>query len=406
MKIAITTIGSRGDIQPYIALGKALKEDGHDVFIVTHPWAKELINSHHLPHKSIGKNIDIHYEARQFVEHATDNYKGLIFALKFIFTNLRDCHDDLMDILKDADLIVGHGIVGRSEADKLKKPFVTISIETMGLQKDYWKSKNVIKETVTYLSDLLGKVFARPYRNFRKEIGAPPLKSDNNYPYLAIVPISSFLQKHHPNWKEITEITGYFFAQKPENYKPPAELITFLESGKKPFLVTFGSMFHKPKDTLRIYRVISRAIADTHSRAVFIMPDLDPHKVDIPDYIFLANNIPYDWLLKKVSLVIHHFGFGTTAEALKAGLPSIPIPHLFDQKIRAGKIHNIGLASKPLDIKKLNSQQLTKSINYVMENAALRNRCKEIGMKISKEKGVEKAVELINNHIQKLNMIL
>ena len=406
MKIALTTIGSRGDIQPYIALGKALKENGYDVTIVTHPWAKELVSSYKLPHKSIGRNIDINHEARQFTEHATNNFKGLMFSLNFIFDTLRNCHTDMMNALQDADVVVGHGIVGRGEADLLKKPFVTVSITTIGLAKEYWRSKNIFRESGVYLADKIGGLlFGGPYLKFRKEIGAPTLKLNDDHPYLTIVPVSPLFQKKHPNWKEETAITGYFYAEKPVDFKPPDDLQNFLHSGEIPLFITFGSMFHQKEDTLRIYKVIKQAVLKSKSRAVILMPDLDPDEIDIPDYLFLAYNTPYEWLLKNVNLVIHHFGFGTTAEVLKAGLPSIPLPHLFDQKQRATTIHKLGLATKPLNINKLNSQQLAETIKDVSGNTTLRNRCKETGMKISKEKGVEKAVKLINNYIQKLTVM-
>lgn len=401
MKVALTTIGSRGDIQPYIALGKALQSHGHDITIVTHPWAADLLQSYSLKHIPVGRDVDIHVTAKRFVENSTGNIKGLLFALNFIFIQLRECHPDILKVLKNFDLIIGHGIVGSSEADMLKKPFVSVSIETMGLQKEYWKSKNLIKELGLYAGDKLKEIlFGRPYKKFRKEIGAPSINTKKDYPHLTLIPISCQIQKPNPYWKPITEITGFFLADNPDSYAPPKELTEFIQSGEKPLFISFGSMFHAPEQTLKLYQIVVEAVRQSGSRAILLMADLDTGKIIIPENIFPVKKIPYRWLLQHVSLVIHHFGFGTTAEVLHAGLPSIPIPHIFDQSIRANHIYKLGLTYKPLQLKSLTSQKLAEAIKRVKANTYLISNCRETGQQISKENGLAKAVELINEYFK------
>jgi len=404
MRIALTTIGSRGDIQPYIALGIELQKYGHSVSILTHPWAKQIVNFYGLTHISVGDNIDIDFCAKQFVENSSNNLKGFKFALNFIFSNLRNCHEDFLSSIKNFDLIIGHGIVGKAEADILEKPFITVSIETMGLQKEYWKSKNIIKELMLFLSDrIMGAVFGKPYKRFRKDVSAPLLKNCDKNPYLAIIPIPLFLQKPHPNWKETTVITGFLFAETPNNYSPPEDLMQFINNGQKPILVTFGSMFHNYEQTKNLYTVICDAVAKSKSRAIIIMPDLNEEEIAFPENIFFAKQIPYSCLLKHVELVVHHFGFGTTAEVLKAGLPSIPIPHIFDQKIRASKFYKLEFAYKPIDINTISCNNLSAAIYQVRNDQNLKSRCLGAGKEISKEKGNEKAVEWINKFIRQIS---
>ena len=403
MKIALTTIGSRGDIQPYIALGLELKRNGHSVTILTHPWAKKIVNFYDLTHISVGNDIDINYSAKQFVENSSNTLKGFKFALNFIFDNLRNCHEDFLSALKNYDLIIGHGIVGEAEAEILGKPFITISIAPMGLPKEYWKSRNLLKELGVFLSDkIMGAIFGRPYIRFRRDIGAPPLSNKDKFPYLALIPMPLFLQKPNPNWKEKTELTGFLFAETPNKYAPPEELISFLSNGEKPILVTFGSMFHNYEQAKYLYMTVCNALVKSKSRAILIMPDLKEKEVTKHKNVSLANQIPYSWLLKQVSLVVHHFGFGTTAEVLKAGLPSIPIPHIFDQKIRASKIYKLGYAHKPLDINKINCNTLSDAIIQVKNSQVIGKRCIDAANEISNDKGTRKAVELINVYIRQV----
>jgi sterol 3beta-glucosyltransferase len=401
MKIALTTIGSRGDIQPFIALGIELQKHGHSTAILSHPWARRIVNFYGLKHIPVGDDIDINAAARQFVENSSNNLKGFRFALNFIFSRLRNCHKDFLAELKDFDLVIGHGIVGKAEADMLEKPFITISIETMGLQKEYWKTRNIIRETGLFLTyKLMGAIFGKPYMKFRKDIGAPPLNKKDKYPYLAIVPIPLFLQKPHRAWKEKTELTGFLFAEAPKEFNPPEDLTDFIYKGKKPILVTFGSMFHTHDQTLQLFNVICDALTKSASRAILIMPDLKDADIEIPENIFLSDEVPYSWLLKQVTLVVHHFGFGTTAEVLKAGLPSIPIPHIFDQKIRASKIFKKGYAHKPLQIHKINADILANAIIQIQNDTELIKKCRDAGMEISRENGVRKAAYLIDNYLK------
>ena len=405
MKIALTTIGSRGDIQPYIALGLELQRNRHSVTIITHPWAKKIVNYYGLTHISVGDNIDINYSAKQFVENSSNILKEFKFALNFIFDNLRNCHKDYLSALKNYDLIIGHGIVGETEAEILGKPFITVSIAPMGLQKEYWKSKNILKEFGVFLSDkVMGAIFSKPYIRFRRDIGAPPLRNRNKdkFQYLALIPMPLFLQKPNPNWKDTSEITGYFFAETPNDYTPPNDLLNFIKNGEKPILVTFGSMFHSQEQTTHLYGTVCDALMKSKSRAILIMPDLEQEETAMPENIFLAKQIPYNWLLNQIGLVVHHYGFGTTAEVLKAGLPSIPIPHIFDQKIRASAIHKLGYAYKPLNIDKINGNILSNAIIQVNNNQELKRKCIDAGRIISNEKGTEKAVEMINEHIRKI----
>jgi sterol 3beta-glucosyltransferase len=404
MKIALTTIGSRGDIQPYIALGIELQKYGHSVTILTHPWAKQIVSFYGLAHISVGYDIDIDYSAKQFVENSSNNLKGFKFALHFIYDNLRNCHKDFLSELNDFDLIIGHGIVGEAEAEILNKPFITVSIAPVGLPKEYWKSKNIIKELSVFLSDkIMGAIFGKPYLRFRKDVGVPHLRNRNKYPYLAIIPMPSLLQKPNPNWKVTTEITGYLFAETPNDFSPPKDLWSFLNSEKKPILITFGSMFHNQEQTKHLYMTVCESLDKSVTRAVLIMPDLNEKEMTIPENVYIAKQIPYSWLLRHVEFVIHHFGFGTTAEVLKAGLPSIPIPHIFDQKIRSSAIYKLGYAYKPLNINKIDSNILSNAISHAQNDQKMKKKCLDAGKMISNENGTEKTVKLINKYIEQIN---
>lgn len=402
MKIVLTTVGSRGDIQPYIALGKALQEFGHEIILATHPWARNIIESYNLHHVPVGPEIDINFAARKMIENSTNSFKGLKFAIHFVFELLRDCHRGFMEVIKNSDLVIGHGLVGQTEADMTHKPFVHIAIEPMGLEKVYWKTKNYPKELSIFLfNKLLGQVFGRVYMKFRKDVGAPPLSLNKQKPYLAIVPISQHLQKPNFRWRPKTEICGFFLADSQKDFSPDESLRNFISEGEKPIFITFGSMYHGKEKALELFQIFCDAMDMSENKAILLMPDLALEKLDVPNNIYLINNIPYSWLLKQVSLVVHHFGFGTTAEVLKAGLPSIPIPQIFDQKARASKIYKSGFAHKPLKLSKLTNKSLANAIQKVKTDTFLSEQCHKLGIQISKEDGLNIAAKLINEFLHR-----
>lgn len=194
----------------------------------------------------------------------------------------------------------------------------------------------------------------------------------------------------------MTEITEFFFAETPDSFAPSDKLKKFIDSGDKPVLVTFGSMFHRPEETDALFRKIVAAITSSKSRGLVLMPDVDSEKMDLPDDVLVIDDIPYSWLLERVNLVVHHFGFGTTAEVLRAGLPAIPVPHIFDQKIRANQVHKLGFASKPLNRDAITIQKLAEAITSTRNDSGLIARCKEAGEKISQENGLARALSLIH----------
>ena len=398
MKIALASIGSRGDIQPYIALALALKEAGHNCFLATLPWAKELLESYGIEHRPVGTKVNLDKGVNDIIDQSDSNRKGFLSALNFIFDTLRECHDDFLELFKEADLVIGHGVTGLSEAEMLEKPYVMSSITPMGLPTLQAQTRSRI---LNFMIDLPGKIMettlGRPYNRFRKDIGAPPsnANSPGAHPHLAILPVSSAIMQSRKNWKPHTEIVGYFFTDSPRDYELPPQIESFLSTEKKIVFITFGSMLHSRADRDRIFKLVSGATQAAGVKAILLMSDLSKDNRNVPANMLLVDRIPYPYILPKVSLVVHHFGFGTTAEVLKMGIPTIPVPHIFDQKIRAKDLYRKGLTSRPLNWKKLSADTLARAIHQALDNKDLKVKAEEIADHIRQEDGLRRAVDLI-----------
>jgi UDP:flavonoid glycosyltransferase YjiC (YdhE family) len=111
--------------------------------------------------------------------------------------------------------------------------------------------------------------------------------------------------------------------------------------------------------------------------------------------VFLVNAVPHDWLFPRASAVIHHGGAGTTASALRAGVPSLGVPGFFDQPFWSRRIHEIGAGLPPIQPAKLTPQRLASAIQRLVNDNSLRDSAARLGKQLRGENGVARAVEVI-----------
>jgi sterol 3beta-glucosyltransferase len=192
------------------------------------------------------------------------------------------------------------------------------------------------------------------------------------------------------DWEEHAHVTGYFFLDE-QAYRPPVELSSFLEKGKPPICISFGSMVNRNAE--RIDGVIREALMRTNNRGI-ILSGWGGIKCQSRDDLLYLESVPHDWLLPKCSMVIHHGGAGTTSAGLRAGIPNIVIPFTADQPFWGNRVHTIGAGPKPILVKKISVDKLTYAIAEAESNV-IRDRAQVIGQSIRNENDVRDAVKLI-----------
>ena len=199
------------------------------------------------------------------------------------------------------------------------------------------------------------------------------------------------------DWKApYIHITGYFFLEEPETYQPPQELLNFLAAGEAPVCVTFGSMADRESE--RIDTVVRAALAQTHQRGIILTGWGGKAPAEHADDVFYIDAVPHDWLFFRCSSVIHHGGVGTTAASLRAGIPTIIVPHAIDQPFWGKRVAAIGAGPVPIDLTHLSVETLAAAFAQA-NRPALRVRAHELGKLICTEDGVGNAVRLIEAHV-------
>jgi len=172
------------------------------------------------------------------------------------------------------------------------------------------------------------------------------------------------------------------------------ELQSFLQSGKAPVCITFGSMVNRNAE--RIDQIVRESLKQTGNRGIVLSGWSKVGNRSSGDLLYLEV-APHDWLLPRCKMVVHHGGAGTTSAALRAGIPNIVVPFTADQPFWGRRVHAIGVGPKPILVKKLSVKTLTGAI-IEAERDSVREQAQFIGQEIQDENGVDEAVIWIEKY--------
>jgi sterol 3beta-glucosyltransferase len=417
MNISIITLGSRGDIQPYIALGLGLKNNGFNVKIITNENFNDFVKSYNLVFHSL--RGDVHALVN------SEEGKNLLesgYSLKFItkFTKLMSSYfenffDDMIEGAKDSDFIIFSPLcfVAQEVAEYLGIKSMGANLQPFNRTKEFPSFmlpekfnfipgynmfthiafEQAIWQSVRYI---VNKNIVQKLN--RKKIGLWGKRNNlekNNFPM--IYGFSKHIINRPYDWKSNHHITGYWFLDTKENWIPEDSLLKFLDTDKKIIYAGFGSMVNRdPEETSNM---IIKSIKGLNIKLI-IMTGWGGLSINQEhEDIYVVNQIPHDWLFPKINGAIHHCGAGTTSATLKAGIPNISIPFFGDQHFWGNRVYKLGLGTEPINRKDLDSINLRNAIINATTNENLINRSKIISKKINAENGVESAVKVIDNII-------
>jgi UDP:flavonoid glycosyltransferase YjiC (YdhE family) len=416
MRIAIIALGSQGDVQPYIALGKGLRVAGHDVRLLTHENFEGLVTSHGLDFYPMQGNVQELIETPEMRELAE---KG-----NFITMTLRTAKETErvaiqwaqagLEACRGMDLLIA-GVGGLylclAFAEKLGIPLLqafvfpfTPTTTFPGIL--FPQSLNRLGGMVNWLShQVLRQIIWQGSRSgdtaARKQVLNLPASSffgPQQSPYLHRFPtlygFSPSVIAKPLDWQN-TFITGYWFLDAAPHWTPPSELINFLEAGSPPVYIGFGSMGNRnPEETADL---VLQAIAQAGQRAIMLAGWSGMRKGDMPDHAFLIDSVPHAWLFPRVAAVVHHGGAGTTAAGLRAGVPTVIIPFFGDQGFWGQRVADLGVGTAPIPRRQLTAERLAQAIQVAVNNQAMRQQAADLGAKIRSEDGVANAMAIIQN---------
>jgi sterol 3beta-glucosyltransferase len=395
MKIIVVTIGSRGDVQPYINLSQGLRDAGHDVVLATNPTLCPLSEQHGLKTIPIGRPVDMGLEGARLMEGSFDNmWIGMIRVMQLGARLVEEAYPDVLAACKNADLVVttdtGSGV---AEAAKLGIPWISVSLQPARLPLIQTGEPTLMEKVFGWT---LGKLFIAPTNRFRKRVGAPPVDSITTMlsKRMILLPVNSHVAPSNPKWPPQVHQTNYWYARPIEGWVPPSDLLSFLSAGEKPIAISLGVM--GAAKARQGAQIVLEAVRKTGVRAILQGWGDELKELDLPPTIYSASSMPHDWLFDQVSAVIHHGGFGTTAAGLCSGAPSIVIPHIIDQYYWGQRVFELGVGPKFFSRGQMNAEKLAQSITTALTDSKMRARAAELGAAIrSAPDGVGEAVKWI-----------
>ncbi|VDB99463.1 unnamed protein product [Peniophora sp. CBMAI 1063] len=435
LSIVIMIVGSRGDVQPFIALGQRLQQHGHRVRIATHATFDKFVRDAGLEFFSIGGN------PQDLMSYMVKN-PGLMPG----FESLRNgdigrkrtmlgemlegcwkaCYlpDETTDEPFAADAIISnppafaHVHCAEALGVPLLLSFTMPWCPTTAFPHPLVniKQSNAQQGLTNYLSYALADMMTWQgigdiINDWRKRAlgtqslslrSGPGLVDRLKIPWTYC--LSPSLVPRPDDWKNHIDIVGFYFIHPDSGYKPPKELADFLAAGPPPVYIGFGSVV--VDDPSGMTNTILAAVAKSNIRALISagwggLSSSTP----VPPNVFILGNIsvPHDWLFTRVAAVCHHGGAGTTAAGLYAGKPTMIVPFFGDQPFWGDMVHRGGAGPAPIPHKELSAERLADALKFCT-TARAKAAAERMGAQIRGENGVHDGVMSFYKHLPLLNM--
>jgi UDP:flavonoid glycosyltransferase YjiC (YdhE family) len=248
------------------------------------------------------------------------------------------------------------------------------------------------------IDGLIQLITTLPLNRIRKRQGLPPVGREGfTSNRLNLVPVSPAVFPANPFWDHHHQIVGYWFAGAPQEWVPTPNLLSYLENGDPPVLISLGAMSLGDDDALESAKLFVDAIQEVGIRAIIQGWETGIKQLTLPPSVYAPGPLPHSWLLPYCAGIVHHGGYGTTAAGLRAGIPALVIPHIADQFYWGQKIHELGVGPQPIHRTKLDLSGLASSLDQLIRKEEFQTAAFSLGEQIRSENGVKNAVRLIEN---------
>jgi sterol 3beta-glucosyltransferase len=415
MQISIVAVGSRGDVQPYLALGLGLKKAGYQVQICADRLFESLVTSTGLvftpvtaaPVGMMQQNLSRYGGPLKLMGWLERHFKPM--ARQF-FTDLESVTRQTDAILYSTLAFAGYHVAEKHGIPALGVYNVPIS-PTHAFQSPSFPPPPAwlpFKGTYNWWSFRFANQFfiylIKPVVNEcrRDVLGLAPLPA-SFYRRLDVTRMhivygfSPTLLPRPEDWGEWLQVSGHWFLDDQSGWQPPEDLVRFLDSGMPPVYVGFGSMVDEQIE--HATRIVLGALRRAGQRGILLGGWGGLGTGDLPETILRLESVPHDWLFPRVAAVVHHGGAGTTATGLRYGKPSVVVPFFADQPFWGARVHQLGAGPNPIPFARLTIENLAEAIDRAVNDLTIRQNAEFLGDRLQGEDGIGKAVQFIQTFL-------
>ncbi|HET9332313.1 MAG TPA: glycosyltransferase [Gemmatimonadota bacterium] len=410
MRVLITTFGTLGDLDPYLALGRGLAARGHEPMIGTHDFYRAAVEAEGIGFRPVRPDADPNDR-----KIAMDPRLGAEFVIRnVVLPHLRDSYLDTADAARDADMIVTHPLTfaGPIVAEEREMAWASTVLSPFPFFSRYdlpvappppraWRVHGMpgVPDLLIRLAREITRSWIEPVRELREEHGLPPgghpLYEGQHSPLLTLGLFSRVIAEPQRDWPASAKLTGFLFRDPPLAADPgTAPLEAFLDAGPAPIVFTLGTSAVAVAGSF--YEESLAAARMLGKRAVLLVGDDPSNRPEAPlgDDAIVIERAPYGALFPRATAIVHHAGMGTLAQALRSGRPMLAVPWAGDQPDNARRATRIGVA-KTLPPKRYQADRVAAELRALLDDPALLARAARIGETVRAEDGVGAACDAI-----------
>lgn len=426
MRVLIYTYGTRGDVQPFLALCQALHAAGHTALLRVPADHLALAARHGVDAAGLDAGPNRFLDDPRFLRAFTETGQAASYprSLAVLLRIMGEARPAMLRVLRDmaatadpnAEVVVHPpNLPGDHIAEWLGVPAVPVALQPVwaptrrfanpllpvhrlpgNLNRDSYNLTTVALRaftgiTTTWRRNILG-LAARP--------GEPdPLRRRDG----SRAPLLHAFSRHvlpqpldYPSW---VHTTGYWFLPAEQTGQPPTELTEFLAAGSPPVFVSFGSL--PTAEPGQMGRMVCQALQRCGVRAVVAT---GRGGIEIPapgSEVLVLSEVPHDWLFPQLAAIVHHGGAGTTAAAAAAGVPQVVCPFQVEQQFWARRMYAAGVAPQPLPGRHITAKRLTAAIQWAVHQSSARRRARELSGRLRAEDGPGAAVAVLASEVQR-----
>ncbi len=416
--ITIIALGSRGDVQPALALAWGLRRSGHTVRVATHASHESFVVRHGFEFRLIRFDMGAllqEQRVRESMERGNvDMAVNFYRVLRELRHELDDMANDMLGACRGSDALVFPKVFGSAGyyiAKALGIPSFATALQPADPTGDFasivlppsiklGRRLNAFSHAVAINAIAWQPFRAAAQRLMREHFperripALGPFRTMRTERTPTLYAFSKHVIPKPSDWDTSRHVTGYWWLDN-DSWTPPDELTHFLGVGPPPVYVGFGSM---PALSPRITALVLDALRKSGQRGILAgrwngLADSSSND------ILNVNDVSHAWLFPRMAAVVHHSGAGTTAAALRAGRPSINVPFFLDQPYWAHRVQSLGVGPPPITMRQLNAERLGGAIRAAIEDAPMRERCVELAGRLATDRGVDSAVEVIESAV-------
>lgn len=415
MRIVITTAGSRGDVAPYTGLGRHLDAAGHHTVIATHEPFRELVESRGLefaplagdPRELMGTKAGQRWQAKGTGPVATARLVGLMRPYA------REMAERIMAAAQGADLLLCSALTAGSyhTAQGLGIPSMGVYLQPLEATRDFstvlaggtrnlgpWGNRMSATSSQAVLSvPFMGEVNrAREQMGLRRTTHRALQRELRERRWPVLHGFSRHVVPRPSDWRPGLDVVGYWWPEPEPSWVPPATLVDFLAAGDPPVFLGFGSMAAGTGDAERLARAAVEALRRVGARGILQAgwSGFSAEADDTGDVLSIGET-PHDWLFPRVAAVVHHAGAGTSAAAVRHGIPAVPVPILADQPFWAARLHGLGVATQPIPFPRLTSERLAEALTAVLRRPAYAVQAQALAGRVAEEDGAGAVLDAV-----------